>query len=255
MRPSGFCSLFFLRHSGRSQSVVLASSKFVEVIVEFEMATVWAAAIGAWSSDDTTGWSHTVHFADKRLSTLMDQMNDRNLRGRVSRLAIVAHGDVGGRVELDPILTPGSLTRFRGDFQRLRYYLNRNAMVSFASCIAGSGDRGTRLLTGVSRLLPGRTIVASVVWGCFSNAFGSRSAPGNLQVSRVPDCRQADSARMSPWVAHSKWAFGGEIVRWPQSEQGLREGFTCGNPDCPTHRVPGQRCTNWAPRELAIHRP
>jgi hypothetical protein len=219
------------------------------------MATVWAYRIGAWSDAPSTGWSHTMYFRDGRLSTLIEELGDEGLRGRVSRLAIVAHGDSGGVVQLAPRLTISSMTTFRTDFRRLRAYLTPNAMLCFFSCIAGAGDEGSELLKAVSLQFPGCTIAGFVIYGCYSNPFGSLSAPGNMFASSTSRCTLLANSTMSPWDEHCKWAYQGEVVRWPVAEQGLRTNFTCGNPNCGGHRSPHHRCEGWAPTGLAVHSP
>ncbi len=213
------------------------------------MATVWAPRIGSWTNDPSSGWSHTISV--NKLSDLMDSMQDENLQGTVNRLGIVAHGSLGGEVELDPRLTVRSMPR--SDLQRLRLFLRRNAMLTFYSCVAGKGEPGSRLLMALSRELSGRTIVGFTVYGCTGGV--GWGAPGNMQWSGDMNCNVMSSARLSPWSQPSKWAFEGNIVRWPPEEQIGREHYKCGNPSCRGHRSPFDRCTGWAPHELAIHRP
>ena len=214
------------------------------------MATVWAARLGNWRNDPSSGWSHMISF--HALSDLIASLRDEELRGKVSRLGIVAHGDTGGRVEFDSDMTPSTLSTFRRDLNRLRWYLKPNAMMTFYSCVAGQGELGSDLLIGLSRLLPGRTIVAFTVWGCFSPYPGN---PGQIQPSTTPRCATMARNRMSPWDPTTKWAFEGRIVRWPHVEQVHREGQRCGNPNCDGHDAAVDRCVGWAPPGLAGHRP
>lgn len=213
------------------------------------MATVWAPRIGSWTEDPDSGWSHTIAF--DTLSDLMDSMQDADLRGKVNRLGIVAHGSLGGVVQLNPTLTVRSMPR--SDLQRLRLCLRRHAMLIFYSCVAGKGEPGSHLLVALSGELPGRTIVGFTVYGCAGGV--GWGAPGNMQWSTDMNCSAISDTRLSPWIEQSKWAFDGNIVRWPSEEQVGREGFRCGNPRCEGHDTPRGRCRGWAPAGLAAHHP
>src|SRR5687768_15247288 len=117
------------------------------------MATVWAPfsapRIGEWQDRAySSGWSHTIRFSSLR--NLLDRMSERGgLRGRVRRLGIVAHGDIDGVVQLDRLLTAGTVSRFASEFNDLRLYLTSDAQLIFYSCIAGGGADGVRLLNAV----------------------------------------------------------------------------------------------------------
>ena len=73
------------------------------------MATVWAwrTGTGDWSKNDPdqTGWSHQVKFSD--LKDLLQKLNalQPSIKGQITKLGIVAHGDEAGVVEIGPKLT------------------------------------------------------------------------------------------------------------------------------------------------------
>ena len=73
------------------------------------MATVWAwhTGTGDWSKNDPdqTGWSHQVEFSD--LKDLLQKLNALrpSIKGQITKLGIVAHGDEGGVVEIGPFLS------------------------------------------------------------------------------------------------------------------------------------------------------
>src|SRR4051794_31572417 len=139
------------------------------------MATVWSYRVGAWTRNPGTGWSHTISMSG--LTDLADSMERSKLQGAVTHLAIVAHGDSPGTVELEHPLTAGSIPYFAGVFERLKGFLARDAWVTFYSCIAGKDEPGTRLLTEISRRLPGRTIVGFELFGLIGPP-GALNAPG-----------------------------------------------------------------------------
>src|SRR3954466_1704648 len=93
------------------------------------------------------------------LSDLADSMERASLKGAVTHLAMVAHGDAPGLVELDHPLTAGTMPHFAAALEKLKTFLTRDAWVTFYSCIAGKDEPGSRLLSHLSRQLPGRTIV------------------------------------------------------------------------------------------------
>jgi hypothetical protein len=215
------------------------------------MATVWAARIGNWHSDTSSGWSHNLGF--NALSDLLTTLGDEGLRGRVNRLGIVAHGDVGGLVQLDRNLTVSTLSSFSRELNALKDYLTLNAMLIFYACVAGRAEPGTRLLRELSQILEGRTIVGFNVYGCYSP---HPSVPGQMRSSLMPSCSTGSTGGpMSPWNEHAKWAYQGWIARWPYDEQIRRDSYRCGYPSCDGHRNPRDRCTGWAPIGLRHHRP
>jgi hypothetical protein len=212
------------------------------------MAMVWAFRVGAWTSDPSTGWSHTIG-PFHALSDLMKSLDRARLRGMVRRLAIVAHGDHPGVIVLDHRLTPATISHFATELNRLRWYLTPNAMLAFYSCIAGMGEEGSRLLIALSRHLPGRTIVGFELYGLIGPG-GLPNAPGNMTATEAAEQQMAmlSSARhgrLSPWCPFAKHARDGQIVHLPILEQDRRPNRTCANPACPGHAMGGQSCTGW----------
>ena len=238
------------------------------------MATVWAAhtapRIGRWQTHAySTGWSHTIHFSSLRdlllqmssgrglqdanavrpRATMNWPRQDRRPIGWVSRLGIVAHGDQAGVVQLGRDLTPDSLPAFDRELTELGEYLTPDGMVVFFSCIAGSGSEGSRLLTGLSERLPGRTIVGFTVMGetQASENLSAMSPQSPGWVREAP--HGAESGRpgaegmLDPWSVYAKWAKNGRITRSPPATR--QEGNRCANPQCPGHRSPLDHCRGW----------
>src|SRR3569623_1843221 len=215
------------------------------------MATVWSYRVGAWKGSPGTGWSHTI--AMSGLSDLADSMARANLMGpvdgTVTHLAIVAHGDAPGNVELDHPLTAGSSSHFTDAFDRIKRFLSRDAWLTFYSCIAGKDEPGSRLLCEISRLLPGRTIVGFELFGLIGPP-GALNAPGTMVAIETPIAQLAVNPRaqhgnLNPWCPFAKRARSGKIVHLPILEQNGRPGKRCANPACPGHSSPSHSCEGW----------
>lgn len=215
------------------------------------MATVWAYRIGAWTRSSTTGWSHSFQF--ESLADLNQQLEEEQLNGLVRRLAIVAHGDSGGLIQLDRPLTLSSFSTFVPELGRLRWYLTTHAMVEFYSCIMAQGEAGSTLLNQLSATLLPRTVVGFTVYGSLGNTPGIPSHPGIIDVSVSGE--PSSGTRMTLWGPFAKWSFRGVVVRWPVTEQQFRAGNRCGNPRCRGHGSPADRCRGWAPTGLQQHHP
>jgi len=211
------------------------------------MATVWAYRVGAWAKKPESGWSHTVQM--RGLSDLMESISSAGIRGTVTHLAIVAHGDQPGVVQLDRLLTGANVSNFTSELSALRWHLTRDAMLTFYSCIAGQGERGSRLLVEISRQLPGRTIVGFEVFGLIG-PMGLTNMPGHmigtdtalLQFAMDP---RNQLGRLDPWCPFAKRVRDARVVHLPMLEQNNRPRKTCANPACPGHEHPRHSCQGW----------
>jgi len=211
------------------------------------MATVWSFRVGAWTKNPGAGWSHTMQMSG--LSDLADQLERAGLRGSVSHLAIVAHGDEPGLVQLNHSLTAGSISYFAADLAKLKTYLAMDAWVTFYSCIAGKEDRGTRLLIELSRQLPGRTIVGFELFGLIGPP-GALNTPGTMtaietSIAQLAVNPKAQHGNLNPWCPFAKRARDGKIVHYPILEQNGRFQKRCANPACPGHSSPAHSCKGW----------
>lgn len=153
------------------------------------MATVWAAREDAfkWGNEPKkTGWSHSFTFGS--LSDLFQQMrNFPSLVGKVTKLAIVAHGDKQGQVKLDRLLNPDTATTFRQDFAQLDPFLSPYARLIFYSCIAGADLPGSKLLNIISgQFLPRRHIIGFEVFGGVGPGGTPRFAGQISAIDRLP---------------------------------------------------------------------
>ncbi len=183
------------------------------------------------------------------LSDLCDQLEKAKLNGAVSHLAIVAHGDSPGTVELDHVMTAATTPHFGTDLIRLTRYLTMNAWVTFYSCIAGKDELGTRLLIELSRQWPGRTIVGFEMFGLIGPA-GGLNTPGTMTAVETPLLQLAmkpgaQHGNLNPWCPFAKRARDGRIVHLPMLEQNGRTNKRCANPSCPGHTSPAHSCNGW----------
>jgi hypothetical protein len=85
-------------------------------------------------------------------------------RGEILRLAIMAHGNQGGIVAIngkaDPEkLSPDNVDSFHAHLHTIGLFTRTKSTILFASCLAGQGDSGTRLLIALSKVWPGRWVV------------------------------------------------------------------------------------------------
>jgi hypothetical protein len=226
------------------------------------MATVWASRVGGtWSP--ANGWTHCLGFWT--LDNLISQMEKEGLRG-ISKLGIIAHGDRGGLVQLDRDLTPETVHTFSSEFKKLRYYLTPNARLVFFSCIAAQGIEGDKLLSALSKLLPGREVAGFIVFGWMppgtKGELGGVPSPagafyeaGGTLFKRAEDYR--GQKLVNEWHETTKWARDGWIVRPPrfevlseQTKKGkkgelLNSQKRCGSIFCPGHREYGHWCKDY----------
>lgn len=244
------------------------------------MATVWAPRraprIGLWQNNAySTGWSHTIPFST--LADLVESMAStpalrqrspdagpptsrltmrgpapRPLEewdGRVNRLGIVAHGDQQGVVQLERNLTASNVSSFSAELAQLTTFLTTDAQLIFYSCIAGSGDEGTRLLVALSLYLPGRTVIGFTVMGETeaSELLSGVSAQSPGAVREAPhgegSGRRGAEGLLGPQSVYAKWARDGRLVRNAPMQRDAQNH--CANPDCPGHSSPLHHCSGW----------
>ncbi len=207
------------------------------------MTTIWshyAPNTGNWTNDPSTGWSLTVSFDD--LGDLVDRIRRSGVgAGSVTRLAIVAHGDSDGVVRIDRDLTAGSIRYFEPALRAIGRFLTRGAFLEFYSCVAAAGLSGDALLSSLSRILPGRTIVGFVINGEFTSGFDN--APGNVGEAAHAAGSGRAGVRLDPWHYAAKWARDGAIVR--EAIFGRDRENRCGNPSCPGHESALHHCAGW----------
>jgi len=161
------------------------------------------------------------------LTELSRQLDAAQLHGCVAQLGIVAHGIRGesldpGVIHLNPTLSAASLQRDPRIAAELasigRAFLQPAAQVTLYACAAGGGPQGTALLTALSRIWSGRTVVGFVTYGDVSSGGMSAAlAAGNVTdtLTGVPTSAPPGAPRLGPGRASAKQAYEGLIVQWP----------------------------------------
>jgi hypothetical protein len=205
------------------------------------MMNVWAYRVGTFSARGGE-WDLSLRFDS--LQNLLDQLANAHVaKGQVRKLAIVAHGDVGGHVQLhDGDLTAGTAARYAAALLALRDYLWVNARLIFYSCVAGRGQDGSALLNALSgKHLPGRHVIGFERFGVLSG-MGQlpgemRCATASLQFSgadRIPFCDPSATARpvtdatrkaeqiLSEYSIYAKWSYQGKVIKIPYDEVNRR---------------------------------
>lgn len=166
------------------------------------------------------------------------------VRGEIVRLAILAHGDQGGQVAINgrshlPILTASNVSSFHADLHSIGLYTReKGSTILFMGCLAGQGELGTRLLVELSRVWPGRQVVAFATTGYrHPGAMKRRGEPCELPGMRDTDAPSylhanpnrfdklwKDFAKM-PWASetslHAKVVKNGKVDRCPDGEMCL----------------------------------
>lgn len=161
---------------------------------------------------------------------------------RVSRLDILVHGDVGGRLWIgDDEVNPGTLDKYKTDLNILATYLTEDATVVLYGCVSGLSKDGSVLLKELSKLLSGRQVVGFNVINTF-NARDARRVGGGWfgvgsHVCYDPEIWATDS-RSTLTVSHNfvnvatpdapqaKIAKGGQITKWPLDETAKMDDAT-----------------------------
>ncbi len=161
-------------------------------------------------------------------------------RGEVVRLAILAHGDQGGRVffngQNQPAITAGNVRSSQQALHNIGLLTREEgSTVLLMGCLAGQGEPGTRLLQALSRIWPGRRVVG------FST-IGYRH-PGSMkrrgEACELPGMRDTDAPAylfanphqldqlwsnfdQMPWASerspHAKVVKNGRVLRNPEGE-------------------------------------
>jgi hypothetical protein len=196
------------------------------------MSTVWAVIrnknagdTGDWETLKGSGWDHLIIFSD--LWNLVGQLKGLNQTGQVKRLAIVAHGDESGVVQLDRKLTAESASSFESEFSALAPFMDDFGRLIFFSCIAGRGEPGSKLLDLLSgRFLHDRYVIGFEAVGQIEKS-GLMNHPGMVLANMSPqkenpnivEADQTKDKRLSEHSWYSKWSFNGEIIRRPWKEE------------------------------------
>ena len=193
------------------------------------MATVWAwhTGTGSWSKNDPdkTGWSHQVEFSGLRDLLLKLNALRPSIKGQITKLGIVAHGDEGGVVGSGPKLTADTAASIATDLQQLDGFLASYARLIFFSCIAGDGERGTSFLNLLSgRFFLHRHIIGFDVFGLYAPVGGS--APGEVNAADQNKFSIAAGPKgkdpcLTEYSWYAKWSLDGRVIKKSANDEGV----------------------------------
>lgn len=179
------------------------------------VANVWAHKIGDFSlyyAPKDSEWTHV--FKIESLGDLLRELQDERLHGHINKLVIVAHGDLGGQVLLNPEINHKNIEQFSKQFTLLKNFLRPSGRLVFMSCEAGAGKDGTFFLSRVSSFLSGPHVIGFTIKGLIR----ARSAPGDVYEGRLTMTGMSGThgkgaGRMTEDSAWSKWARNGKVIR------------------------------------------
>lgn len=203
-------------------------------LLVYQVAQGGLAETNLCSEPKTGLWRKTVRV--KSLSEVVQAAKGETAQSGLSRLGILAHGDVGGLLTVgDDVLHPASFDDFKPQFEALRPCLAGNAEFYILGCVTGAGPDGSALLKGISEILRGVRVIAFNVinavnpknprreGGIFSKACydpevwatGSKSALDAALALRDGKLWQNLADEKAP---QAKIAKDGKIVKWPSDE-------------------------------------
>ena len=143
------------------------------------------------------GWDRAIKFSGP--VDLDEKLSKAGIpKGGIGRLAIMAHGMYGGKVDIfgqnydeqitlnpDTVEENGVVLRSIGRFTQ-----DAGSSILFMGCVAGKGEKGTELLVKLSQIWPGRTVVGFTTLG-FRHS-GEMARKGN-SACEAPGMRDTDA--------------------------------------------------------------
>lgn len=184
-----------------------------------EAVTVWAFREFTFRPNREGGWTHTFRISG--LDDLFGKLAELKLQHRVSKLAIVTHGDQGGVVLIDGVKEEGitlkNLDSFSKQFAQLATFLTPDGWLLFESCVAGAGLEGSVFLKKISLLLQAKQqVIGFIVWG--KNMIGSLMDAGELYAVPGGGPIPKGAEKMNEHSQYAKWAQNGRIIVLPVHE-------------------------------------
>ena len=114
-------------------------------------------------------------------------------RGEILRLAIMAHGDQGGKLAVsgsgEQPLTAANVKDFHSTLHTIGLYTREKSTILLTGCLAGQGEEGTRLLKALSEVWPGRWVVGFTTIGYRYGGVMKRSG----ETCVLPGMRDTDA--------------------------------------------------------------
>lgn len=217
------------------------------------MPGLWVSAVGGnWVPGN--GYEHVMPIFGLTdfIASLYHQ--DKFGVGSLDRIAILAHGDKPGQILFEgkhAVVDSVSYGKYESYFKKMGLFLKPGGRLIFYSCIAGAGKKGDRILTRISRSMPGRFIVGfGVIIGLGAADFAAPTEAGRVKnLGGIPSRSlefQSKQPYANEWIADSKWAWNGMIVRPPNIEvvaiQCKDKELRCGSIFCAGHSKMGHRC-------------
>jgi uncharacterized protein (TIGR03067 family) len=189
---------------------------------------VWSHAIWVFQPNPSKGWTDVIDFRKSmKLSGLVSELDKQKEKflGRISKLAIVAHGE-SGIVHLEPDLTVDNLDSFSKELKQLANYLAPTGKLLFMSCSAAEDETGTGLLQKFSQHLPGRFIIGFTIKG---ERRVDPTDPGMSQGFFAGDIHEGGPFDRRPVDArpfltedsrdYAKWVLNERLYRLPATEE------------------------------------
>jgi len=188
---------------------------------------IWAYRQGAFNRGN--GWHEAIDLPrENNLQHLIRRLDNLELRGQVSKLALVFHGDLPGIVQTNPIMNESSIfenAEVCGPISSLRDYLQPSAQIMLVACSSAAGPIGSRFLCRLSTFWPGRTVIGFITSGEFDPRYHTAgdifdtggSFVGGTVLQNLSRQEHIER-RMMPSSRSAKWAKDGNITRLPIAE-------------------------------------
>ena len=196
-------------------------------------------------------WQYVKNFTT--FPQLHQWLNTLNVSGQVGTFVINCHGNFGGRLLLDQVISHQSAeSLFIERFRPLQNYIARDGHLWFTGCAMADRDEGTQLMQSISRQLPDRVIIGHDRLS-YNPTIGVPYAAGNIimrDLVEITDISQAGllEGRVHKLHPATKWMRNERVLRYPRDEQRNRPGMRCAYPLCRGHSDANHQCDgSWDP--------
>ncbi len=151
-------------------------------------------------------------------------------RGDILRLAIMAHGDKGGKIMdngrgASSFLTASRVPEFHEALHNIGLYTRQGSTILLMGCLAGQGQNGTDLLVALSQVWPERHVVGFSTLGYrHPGAMKRRGEPCELPGMR--DTEGWDEIAANPPAWDKQWS---DFVSLPWASESSRHAKVVSN--------------------------